>query len=64
MSTQRWHHRPAHLFVQNAFYFVTARTTERLHHFRGDERLSLLQDCLFRALEAHKWQLQAWAILL
>ena len=58
-----WHHRPAHVFIPNAAYLVTAGTVHKQHYFRGAERLRLLQEELFAAATAYGWDLQAWAIL-
>ena len=57
-----WHHCPAHLFVSNTAYIVTAGTLHKQHYFRGAERLRLLQEELFAAAAAYGWELQAWAI--
>jgi putative transposase len=59
---QRWRHRPAHVFEPNTFYIVTASTLHKRHHFRGMERLALLQDALFETTAAYGWTLQAWAV--
>ena len=61
-ALQTWHHRPAHLFVPNTAYIVTAGTLRKQHFFPGAERLGLLQAELFAAADAHSWELQAWAI--
>jgi putative transposase len=57
-----WHHRPAHLFVPNATYIVTAATVGKQRLFRGDSRLRMLQDTLFEVAETYGWRLEAWAI--
>jgi putative transposase len=57
-----WQHAPAHVFISNAAYIVTAGTLGKRHLFHGTERLRLLQTELFRAAEAYGWQLQAWAV--
>ena len=57
-----WHHRPAHVFIPNAAYLVTAGTLHKQPYFRGAERLRLLQEELFAAATAYGWELQAWAI--
>lgn len=61
-ALRTWHHRPAHLFVPNTAYIVTASTLHKQHYFRGIERLRLLQEELFAAAAANGWELQAWAI--
>jgi len=59
---KRWHHRPAHLFVPNTMYIVTASTLHKLHHFKGQERLRLLHDALLEVAGTFEWMLQAWAV--
>ncbi len=61
-ALQGWHHRPAHLFVPNTAYIVTAGTLHKQHYFQGVERLRLLQEELFAAATAYAWALQAWAL--
>jgi len=34
----------------------------KAHHFRGDERLTLLVNTLFEVAAAYGWSLQAWAV--
>ena len=58
---QRWHHRPVHVFVPNQLYMVTASTLHKQLLF-GDDRLSILQECLFSVVEKFGWELQAWAL--
>lgn len=43
-------------------YIVTAATYHKEPLFRGEERLSLLEDLLLEQLEAFGWQVQAWAV--
>lgn len=62
MTSPIWHHRPAHVFVPGALYLVTAGTLHKQHLFHGNERLQLLQKELFASVEAHGWDLQAWAL--
>ena len=57
-----WHHRPAHLFLPNRFYIVTAGTLHKENFFRSTDRLQLLQDLLHETAPLHGWELQSWAI--
>jgi putative transposase len=43
-------------------YIVTAATLYKQPHFRGEERLALLQNSLFEVITVYGWELQAWAI--
>ena len=60
---ERWHHRPAHLFLPGTFYFVTARTIRKRPFFHDHQRLLLLQNALFDAVAHYGWELQAWSIV-
>jgi putative transposase len=57
-----WHHSPAHRFVPNMLYIVTAATFKKANFFRGPNRLELLQNSLLETLEKYRWQVQAWAV--
>lgn len=57
-----WHHSPAHLFLPNVTYMVTAGTLHKEHFFRDPSRLQLLHDLLLDLAEKYGWQLQAWAV--
>ncbi len=59
---RRWHHRPAHLFLPNTMYMVTASTLHKQHHFKGPERLRILHDALLEVTSSFEWMLQAWAV--
>jgi putative transposase len=43
-------------------YFVTASTYQRVHHFRGSERLRVLHNGLLAVAHDYGWQLEAWAV--
>src|SRR5258708_467406 len=57
-----WHHAPVHFHDQPGAYIVTARTYQKLHHFRTGERLTYLHDALFALAAEYAWRLQAWAV--
>ena len=57
-----WPHAPAHLLSETGTYFVTAGTYRKEHHFRGAERLAVLQRGLLKLASEHGWQLEAWAV--
>jgi putative transposase len=61
-ALHKWHHRPAHVFVPNTGYIVTAGTLHKQHYFQGVERLGLLQEELFASATTYGWELQAWAL--
>ena len=57
-----WPHAPAHHFEEAGTYMVTAGTYRKEHLFKGEARLTLLQDRLFTLALKYRWQLQAWAV--
>jgi putative transposase len=57
-----WPHAPTHQLAQQGTYFVTARTHEAAHHFRGANRLVVLHRGLLRLARDFGWQLEAWAV--
>jgi len=57
-----WHHSPAHLFIPNMTYMVTAGTYRKENHFKGYDRLSILLNSLFEEAELFGMKLQAWSI--
>ncbi len=59
---QRWHHSPAHVFLPDTMYMVTAATLHKVHHFRDTMRLEALTNALFEVSESYGWALQAWAV--
>jgi len=61
-ASRPWHHRPAHVFVANTMYIVTAGTLHKEHFFRQKERLNLLQEALFEVTKTYNWKLQVWAV--
>jgi len=58
-----WSHSPAHLFVPESFYIVTAGTYQKVRHFNTAQRRTLLLATLFEQAETFGWMLQAWAAL-
>ena len=56
-----WHHSPLHIFIPNTMYIVTGSTSYKKHLFRGNKRLTILQDTLFEVVGAYNWLLQTWA---
>lgn len=58
----KWHHAPAHSFSEGGWYFVTAGTLHKLHHFRSSTRLDLLANTLLVVAEQFEWQMAAWAV--
>ena len=57
-----WPHAPSKIVKGPGLVIVTASTYQKEHHFRGNERLAILQDMLFEAALETGWELQAWAL--
>lgn len=57
-----WPHAPVHRLGAGGAFIVTAAAYLKLHHFRGQERLSLLHDTLLDLASRYEWRLQAWAV--
>jgi putative transposase len=64
MSDERlpWPHAPTHLLAESGTYFVTAGTYGKQHHFRGAERLDVLQRGLLTLAHEYGWRLEAWSV--
>jgi len=57
-----WPHAPAHQLSRQGTFFVTARTYDAQHYFRGADRLAVLNRGLLRLAHDFDWQLEAWAV--
>ena len=62
MLSPAWPHAPTHQLAQAGTYIVTAATYEKAHHFRGAERLAVLQRGLLKLTKEAGWNIEAWAI--
>jgi len=57
-----WPHAPTHCLSERGTYFLTARTYQKEHHFRGAQRLEVLHRGLLTVARDFGWQLEAWAV--
>jgi len=57
-----WPHAPSHQLSHQGTYFVTASTYLKENHFRGTDRLRVLQRGLLTVARDYSWQLEAWAV--
>ena len=57
-----WPHAPAHRLSRSGTFIVTAGTYLKEHHFKGAERLCVLQRGLLKLAEENGWHLEAWAV--
>ena len=56
-------HSPAHLFIDRAYYIITAHTIESIRPFYDDERKQILLDSIFlNFVERNKWQMIAYFV--
>ena len=61
-QSKDWPHAPLHRISEHGTYIVTAGTLHKEHHFRGPERLSLLEAKLLELAKQFGWHLEAWAV--
>ena len=61
-SVTIWPHAPVHQITEAGTYFVTAATYSKAHHFRGEERLSVLSRGVLQLADDYGWRLEAWAV--
>ena len=57
-----WPHAPVHRLSEQGTYIVTASTLHKEHFFRGEERLTLLENKLLLLAKQHEVTLEAWAV--
>ena len=57
-----WPHAPTHQLTAQGAFFITAATFHQAHHFRGAERLGVLQCGLLTVAGEAGWRLEAWSV--
>jgi len=57
------HHRPPHLYVDDAWYFVTASTANKKHVLSSDEHFDLWVTIFKELIAEFKLKLTAWVLL-
>jgi putative transposase len=62
MTAPDWPHAPTHRLAESGTYIVTAATYQKAHHFRGSNRLAVVQRGLLKLTAEYGWKLEAWAI--
>lgn len=60
---KKYQHAPAHLFLENYPYFITAGTYLKQHFFTSDQGKALLLEAIQQTLWKSSTDLMAWAIL-
>src|SRR5439155_4343289 len=61
-AAQHSPHAPLHRLSEHGTFIVTASTLDKVHHFRGPERLRLLEEELLRLAKQFEVVLEAWAV--
>ena len=56
-------HRPPHLYVDDAWYFVTAATVNKIQVLSSDQHLDLLVNIFKELIAEFKVKLTAWVVL-
>ncbi len=56
-------HRPPHLFLNNADYFISCRTFKRQHFFNSNDEMKVLKNRIDLTVSKYKVKLFAWVIL-
>jgi putative transposase len=56
-------HRPPHVFIDNAKYFITSRTVNWVQILDNDNKKQVLYECIFKALEEYNYICDSWVIL-
>jgi len=54
---------PHHIYQDNKFYFITAKTSKNIRFFDSPEKKSIFVQCLHKALDKFSFELIAWVIL-
>jgi putative transposase len=60
--SKNWPHAPLHRLGEHGAYIVTAGTLHKEHHFRGSQRLEILEAALLRLMKQSGWRVEAWAV--
>ncbi|MDZ7798743.1 MAG: transposase [Patescibacteria group bacterium] len=58
-----YQNRPPHIYSDNSFYFLTARTLKGIYFFNTDSKKKILLNVIRKALERYNCDLYAWVIL-
>ncbi|XOU93955.1 MAG: REP-associated tyrosine transposase [Candidatus Kerfeldbacteria bacterium] len=56
-------HHPPHLFINNQYYFITARIYCKQKIFNNDKKKTLLQNSLKAEFQSGGYELMAWVVL-
>ncbi len=57
-----WPHAPTHQLSNRGTFFITTGTYNKAHHFKGRQRLTVLQRGLLTVARDFGWRLEAWAV--
>jgi len=56
-------HRPSHLYLDNALYFISARTKDRCNFFNDNIKKDMLKNKIDNAVGKYEAKLYSWVIL-
>jgi len=62
MQSASWPHAPTHQLSQRGTYVVTSATYNKEHHFRGSDRLDVVERGILKITAEYGWRLEAWAV--
>jgi putative transposase len=57
-----WPHASTHRLSDAGVFLVTAGTYQKVHHFKGPDRLGVLHRGLLKVASNYGWRLEAWAV--
>lgn len=55
--------RPPHIYLDDTFYFITARTLKKVHLFNTNQKKQILLDVIKQAVNKYDCKFLAWIIL-
>jgi len=60
---KKYKHNPAHVFLDDTFYMITAGTYRKIHHLKSDDDKKLLFEIIKEFCNEFEWILREWVIL-
>lgn len=59
----RFNNRPPHIYLDDTYYFITARTIDLKNYFNTENKKKILKSIMMRAVKKFELSLLAWVIL-
>lgn len=63
MKYKRYTHNPPHIFVDDAYYFLTAATYNKIKYFNTAERKDFLEESICDIFQRYHWTLTDYVVL-